>query len=105
MPSAERAGNYCNMYLHFPQESIRRQIAKIIGEDRFRLIYMAAGLEESRKNKPELYKLSEEGKIQHLAGVDIPYEAPEDPDLVLEAGNKNIEKIIELLQSSDQNKP
>ncbi|MFO7840776.1 MAG: sulfate adenylyltransferase subunit CysN [Fidelibacterota bacterium] len=83
-----------------PQESIRRQIAEIIGEDQFKLVYMATGLEESRKNKPELYGLSEAGKVQHLAGVDIPYEAPSTPDLTLDAGNKNVEKIVELLQDT-----
>ncbi len=84
-----------------PQESIRRQIAEIIGEDQFRLVYMATGLKESRANRPELYRLSEAGKVQHLAGVDIPYEAPPTPDLTLDAGNKNVEKIVELLQDTE----
>jgi adenylylsulfate kinase-like enzyme len=60
---------------------------------------MSTDLEKSKANKPELYKLAEEGKIRHLAGVDARYEIPEDPDVTLDIENKNIEVIIELIQS------
>ncbi|MDZ7820333.1 MAG: adenylyl-sulfate kinase [Candidatus Marinimicrobia bacterium] len=48
-----------------------------------------------------MYRLSEAGKVQHLAGVDIPYEAPPKPELTLDARNKNVEKIVELLQNTE----
>ncbi|MBN2781107.1 MAG: adenylyl-sulfate kinase, partial [Candidatus Marinimicrobia bacterium] len=82
-----------------PAESIREQIAGIIGRDRFRLVYMDASVEESRRNKPELYELAEKGKIQFMAGVDRPYEVPEHPDLILKPGQKDVETIIRLIQS------
>jgi adenylyl-sulfate kinase len=85
-----------------PQASIRRQIAEIIGEERFHLVYMSTGLAESRKNRPELYELAEQGKVRHLAGVDAEYEAPEHPDIVMDAGNKDIEKIVEILQRDNK---
>ena len=81
-----------------PRKEIRDQIAKIIGEERFKLVYMATGLEASKANRPGLYTLAAEGKISHLAGVDAPYEVPENPDVTLDIENKNIETIIELIQ-------
>ncbi|RKY54088.1 MAG: bifunctional sulfate adenylyltransferase subunit 1/adenylylsulfate kinase [Candidatus Neomarinimicrobiota bacterium] len=82
-----------------PRAATRKQIMEIIGEDRFRLVYMSSDLESSRANRPDLYKLAEDGKLQNLAGVDAPYEIPENPDVILDLENKNIETIIELIQS------
>ena len=82
-----------------PRAATRKQIAEIIGEDRFRLVYMSSDLESSRANRPDLYQLADEGKLQHLAGVDAPYEVPENPNVILDLENKNIETIIELIQN------
>ena len=38
-----------------PSEDIRRQVADIIGAERFHHVFMDAGLEYCRQNKPELY--------------------------------------------------
>ena len=70
---------------------------EIIGEERFHLIYMDSDLAFSRKNKPELYRLSEEGKIAGLPGVDIPYEAPASPELICKAGGDNLKAIAAYL--------
>ncbi len=82
-----------------PRAATRKQIIDIIGKDRFRLVYMSSDLESSRANRPDLYQLADEGKLQHLAGVDAPYEVPENPDVVLDLENKNIETIIKLIQN------
>ena len=82
-----------------PLKDTREQIARIIGKDKFSLVYMATDLETSKNNRPDLYKKAEEGKLQHLAGVDAPYEVPENPDVTLDIDNKNIEAIIELIQN------
>lgn len=42
---------------------------------------------ESRDPKG-LYKLAREGKIKNFTGIDDPYEAPENPQLVLAGGSK-----------------
>jgi len=82
-----------------PLKETRKQIAEIIGKERFSLVYMSTDLETSKKNRPDLYKKAEEGKLQHLAGVDAPYEVPENPDVTLDIDNKNIEAIVELIQN------
>ena len=82
-----------------PLKDTREQIAEIIGKENFSLVYMATDLETSKKNKPDLYKKAEEGNLQHLAGVDAPYEVPENPDVVLDIKNKNIEAIVEIIQN------
>lgn len=82
-----------------PEESIREQLSGIIGKDRFHLIYMNATLEYCRKNKPELYEKIENGEIENMPGVDIPFEVPTNAAMVFEPQNSisNLEKILDYL--------
>ncbi len=80
-----------------PREDIRNQIKEIIGKERFRLVYMNADIDYCQKNdKYGLYKLAQEGKLSHLAGVDEEYEVPTNADVVVGVENKIdfLEKVI-----------
>lgn len=63
-------------------DSLRKQIAEIIGEERFHLFYMNASLEYCRNNKPELYEKADRGEVDNLPGVDLEYHEPKDAKLV-----------------------
>lgn len=79
--------------------SLREQIAEIIGPDRFHHFYMDATLEYCKKNKPELYKLIDEGKTKNLPGVDLEYEIPTNAKLNFnpEKNELNIEKVLDYM--------
>ena len=50
-------------------------------------VYMDTPLEVAESRDPKgLYKLARAGKIENFTGISDPYEAPVDPDLVLEPG-------------------
>ncbi|WP_319481973.1 sulfate adenylyltransferase subunit CysN [uncultured Draconibacterium sp.] len=80
-------------------ESLRDQVAEIIGKDRFHLFYMDADLEYCKNNKPELYELLEQGKTSGLPGVDLEYEAPGNAKLVFkpEQNEENLDAILDYL--------
>ncbi|MGE5449353.1 MAG: sulfate adenylyltransferase subunit CysN [Bacteroidales bacterium] len=82
-----------------PDESVRQQVAQIIGEDRFKLVYMEADMEFCRNNKPELYKKYEQGMVKNIPGVDLPFAIPEKTDLTLQPQNRaeNVKTIMEYL--------
>jgi adenylyl-sulfate kinase len=82
-----------------PDESIRQQVVQIIGEDRFTLVYMDASLEFCKNNKPELYEKYEQGKVQHVPGVDLPFSIPEKADLTVKPEDRahNAQTIMEYL--------
>lgn len=82
-----------------PDESIRQQVVQIIGEDRFTLVYMDASLEFCKNNKPELYEKYEQGKVQHIPGVDLQFSIPEKADLTLKPEDRahNAQTIMEYL--------
>ncbi|WP_372650073.1 sulfate adenylyltransferase subunit CysN [Draconibacterium sp.] len=80
-------------------ESLRDQVAEIIGKDRFHMFYMDADLDYCKNNKPELYKLVEEGKTTGLPGADLEYEAPTNAKLVFkpEQNEENLDAILDYL--------
>ena len=82
--------------------SLRRQIAEIIGPERFHLFYMDATLEYCKNNKPELYEMIEQGKTKNLPGVDMEYEVPNDAKLNFnpEENELNIEKVLDYLAAN-----
>lgn len=80
-----------------PDEDIRQQVAEIIGKDRFHLIFMDSDLAYCRNHKPDLYKLSDEGKISGLPGADIPYEEPSEPSITCKPDDDNLEMITEYI--------
>jgi len=87
-----------------PDENIRQQVSEIIGPKRFHLVYLKATLDFAKENdKYGLYALAENGKIEHLAGIDCEYEEPSKPSIVLEAKSKRDynEKIIHLLEKKE----
>lgn len=58
-------------------------------------IYVKCPLEVCRERDVKgLYKLVDEGKIQHFTGVDDPYEEPENPDLVVETSKQTIDESV-----------
>jgi bifunctional enzyme CysN/CysC len=65
-------------------------------------VHIATSLEECEKRDPKgLYKRARRGELKGLTGVDAPYEAPDDPDLVLDTVGADIDdlaaKVIALL--------
>jgi bifunctional enzyme CysN/CysC len=82
-----------------PLEDIRQQVKQIIGADRFKMVYIDASVEYCKKNdKYGLYKLAEEGKLSHLAGVDEMYEMPASADLIINPEKMNLEEVLKVME-------
>lgn len=82
-----------------PDESIRRQVAQIIGEQRFYLIYMDASIDYCRRNKPELYEKAYKGETSFLPGVDMEFDLPKNAAFMFkpENNNENVEVLLDFL--------
>ncbi len=83
-------------------DSLRKQIAEIIGKERFHLFYMNASLEYCRNNKPELYEKFENGEIENLPGMDLEYQEPADAKLVFNPAENelNLDRILDYLAAN-----
>jgi adenylylsulfate kinase len=79
-----------------PYKAIRDEVRELIGA--FVEVYVYATIEElSEHRDPKgLYKKALAGQIRGFTGVDDPYEAPENPELVLDT---MVEEPVDSLQN------
>jgi adenylyl-sulfate kinase len=89
-----RNGVICISAAIAPYKEAREWARQEIGN--FLEVYVNCPLEVCRQRDVKgLYKLVDEGKIKNFTGVDDPYEAPENPDLVVETSKETIEESVQ----------
>jgi adenylylsulfate kinase len=79
-----------------------RAIARaIIGETRFFETYLAADVAVCERRDPRgLYAKARSGEIRDFTGVDAPYEAPDDPSIVLETARDTPQQCVDVLHDA-----
>ena len=86
-----------------PFKKDRNLVRQLLSQGDFIEIYCKASLEtcESRDDKG-LYKRARAGEIKNYTGIDSPYEAPENPELVIDTERDSLEesvtKVIDFLK-------
>jgi adenylyl-sulfate kinase len=79
---------------------VHRDAAKEIIGDLF-LVYVACDLDTLKlRDTKGLYKKYEEGNLKNMVGLDLPYEVPEDANLVVNTANMSIKECKELIIDS-----
>ncbi len=76
-----------------PTNEIRNLAKTIIGKDNFIEIFIDTPLEicEQRDVKG-LYKKARAGEIKDFTGIDAPFEAPVNPNIIIKTENKTVEE-------------
>jgi adenylyl-sulfate kinase len=79
-----------------PYKATRDEARAMIGSGRFVEVYVHATVEEIAANRDPkgLYKKALAGEITGFTGVDDPYEAPEDPELVIDTLGESPEESL-----------
>ena len=73
----------------------RKNAKEIIGDD-FIEIYVSTPLEEcERRDVKGLYKKARSGKLANFTGINSPYEAPEDPDIVVDTSKGTLDECVD----------
>lgn len=79
-----------------PYKADRDKAREMLDDGEFIEVYVNASLETCEERDPKgLYKKARAGEIKGFTGIDDPYEAPETPELVLDANNKGIDELAE----------
>ena len=79
-----------------PYRRDRDAVRKLMNEGDFIEVVVDAPLEVCEARDPKgLYKKARAGEIKGFTGIDDPYEAPENPELVLDSGNKTAEQLAD----------
>ncbi|MEX1375894.1 MAG: adenylyl-sulfate kinase [Eubacteriales bacterium] len=80
-----------------PYESDRQRAKEIIGEG-FVEIYVSTPLEECEKRDVKgLYKKARNGEIPNFTGISSPYEAPENPDVIIDTTGILVEQATDIV--------
>lgn len=81
-----------------PYESLRRNLAQIVGPDRLRVVFVACPLEECMRRDPKHnYAAARSGKIENYTGLQDGYEEPREPDLVIRTDETPLEDCLKAL--------
>ena len=81
-----------------PYRADRENARKIISNNDFIEVFINADLSVCENRDPKgLYKKARAGKIKGFTGIDAPYEAPENPELVIDTNKYNIEASAQIV--------
>lgn len=79
-----------------PFRAFRQYAREEIGE--FIEVFVDTSLEECIERDPKgLYKMAMDGQIKDLTGLQDPYEAPEDPELVIPTEDVTVEQAADMV--------
>jgi len=72
------------------RENARREFGK-----KFVEVYVKCSLETAMKRDPKgLYKAALEGRISTLPGLQVPYEEPENPEVVVDTEREDVDTAV-----------
>ena len=81
-----------------PFNKDRNDARKLISDNDFIEIYCKASLQVCEKRDVKgLYKRARAGEIKNYTGIDSPYEAPQNPELIIDTDQKTIEESISII--------
>jgi adenylyl-sulfate kinase len=78
-----------------PYAEARAEARQRIGGSQFVEVYVRCSLDElTRRDVKGLYAKAIAGELKHFTGVSDPYEAPENPDVVVDSELESIEESV-----------
>ncbi|WP_202080116.1 adenylyl-sulfate kinase [Caldalkalibacillus salinus] len=79
-----------------PYQSDRQLVRQLLDEEAFIEVYVQCPLSECEKRDPKgLYRKARKGEIQQFTGISAPYEAPVNPEIVIETDKVSVAEAVE----------
>jgi bifunctional enzyme CysN/CysC len=87
----------CTFISPFKQD--RDFVRSLFPEGRFVEIHVRCDMEECQKRDPNgLYEKAHSGLIKDFTGLTSPYEAPEQPELIIDTEKNTVQKCVDVLE-------
>jgi bifunctional enzyme CysN/CysC len=81
-----------------PFQRDREMAKELIGAENFIEVYVSTPIEVcEQRDVKGLYKKARFGSLPNFSGITSPYEAPRNPDIILELGSLSIEQSVDAL--------
>jgi len=79
-----------------PYRTDRKKVRNLFKEGEFIEVYVKCPLEICELRDPKgLYKKARKGEIKGLTGLSAPYEAPQEPEIVVETDKMSVDECVE----------
>lgn len=79
-----------------PFRAERRMVRELVGPGEFIEIHVATPLSTCEQRDPKgLYKKARAGEIRNFTGIDSEYEAPTDPELVVDTSVQTLDQSVD----------
>ena len=80
------------------RDRARAAMQRIQKNGPFHEVFVRASLEVCEERDPKgLYKRARAGEVSDFTGISAPYEAPENPDLIVDTGDQPIDQSVDKL--------
>ena len=90
------SGTICLTAFISPYQKDRDAARALVPEGRFLEVHVATDLATCESRDPKgLYKKARSGEIPSFTGISAPYEAPANPELVLDTAGKSVDEAAE----------
>ncbi|WP_102692460.1 adenylyl-sulfate kinase [Rummeliibacillus pycnus] len=81
-----------------PYRQDREVVRQLVEDGEFLEVYVKASVEICEIRDPKgLYKKAKAGKIPNFTGISAPYEAPNNPEIILDTEQYSIEECVQQL--------
>lgn len=79
-----------------PYEEDRAQVRETLDDGEFIEVYTKCSLEACESRDPKgLYQKARSGEIQGFTGINAPYEAPSNPEIVIDTEQLSVEEAVQ----------
>ena len=89
------AGLVAIVALVSPYRESRDEARAIVGADRFVEVHVDCPVEVCARRDPELYDNAKSGQIARFTGVSSPYQPPENPDVVVDTSQVDVDVAVD----------
>ncbi|WP_089140026.1 adenylyl-sulfate kinase [Vibrio rumoiensis] len=80
-----------------PHRAERQMVRDLLPDGEFIEVFVNAPLEVCEQRDPKgLYKKARAGEIPNFTGIDSEYEAPQQPEIDLPAGEMSLDELVEM---------
>ena len=81
-----------------PFKKERHWARSLFKSNQFKEVYISTSLQECEHRDPKgLYKKARQGVVKYFTGIDSPYEAPDNPDVIIDTQNKSVSDCVQLI--------
>ena len=83
-----------------PYKADRDDVRNILEDKEFIEIHTKCSLDECEARDPKgLYQKARAGEIKQFTGINAPYEAPENPEIVIDTEKQAVDEAVEIIIS------